>query len=1507
MGVPKFFRYMSERYPCLSELIKEYEIPAFDNMYLDMNGIIHVCSHPNDNNPHFRITEDKIFQDIFKYIEVLFRLIQPRKLFFMAVDGVAPRAKMNHQRGRRFRSAKDAENSEKLAKSKGEVLPEEKRFDSNCITPGTNFMVKLQKQLQIFVNRKISEDKMWRKIKIILSGHECPGEGEHKIMDYIRYMKSQKNYDPNTRHCIYGLDADLIMLGLCTHEPYFSLLREEVKFGKQNNMRVVSAEEIKFYLLHLSVMRDYLDLEFQDLKKRLSFPYDLECIINDWVLMGFLVGNDFIPHLPNFHIANGALPLLYNAYIEVLPTLDGYLNEEGKLNLRRFERFLKKLSEFDEDNFREKTADLKFLEGKRLRSLQAFNPDELDDGAPDELELPDDPELSALIKETNDLDSEDMDEDAIFGAEFYADKKDYYKSKMGIDMNEETIRHQAAVYIEAIQWNLHYYYDGCRSWSWFYPYHYAPYVSDITNFADLQLDFNLSKPFLPFEQLLAVLPPASKELLPVPYQRLMTDERSPIIEYYPDDFDTDLNGKKQDWEAVVLLPFIEEERLKSAMASCADELTRDEVARNSHGPMYIYSYSKSDSSVPENYNGPLKPGVHVDVVYREDLFVKPRKLVKGLCKGVNLGAYMFGFPNLRHINFKATLEKSKVMVFEQPSRYESMILNIQPQEEIKLSELASQILNKIVYVDWPFLCPAKVSQVLSEEEKYILESDGKIVSQKMTKSDLEAMQLCVSTVETRYKNKKGINVGETSILLMAHKLIGQKRVFMKNTMVSFEREFAVHGSYFVHQAVVTDIGSSEYMLTHLKPLDEVFKPDSDCFMLGHPHYGSIGKVVEVSKTGRVRIEVRVMGEPNFEIPLRNSVNVLNAYMKPHQAASRLGISPHLLSRITGTIFATKPSSEEDDGSLRKEIKVNIGLNLKFTKKLEVVPGYVRRTEQGWVYSTKTVDLIISYMRKYPTIFEHINKCNENDVYKATDLFPHSPDPNLELDALSKWLKSEPFYSIPRVSCATELLEEVIVQDVYVAVNQFYESQRRKKSVTLEVKPFLLYQPVEKLDVKLPDPSTVFYLFDRVICVRESFSVPLGLKGTVVGIQRDKQDTEDKDLLIIVLFDKDFTNSDSLDPLCKRMHRLHPQGLINISHGERLANKSSAPKSHINAVADKTAGSWRQNNNPQSAFASVDSKEEFWNANSGSRSSGEKSNSGYFRNDFRKNNFMQSSPQHSVDKFFNKSDKYSHTPLQKHVNENSSASKSKTNSNSGDYSAMWEELQKAKNSKPKSPPPVVDPSNALKKMLQIVEAPKALSSLRPETRSLTSSGQTPNAAFATLPTNVNAPPPLLSNTQPNFMSSPDNSFPRNLNPFNLPYPGHVFGSNGTASGVLQMPPRFPSSLPPPPIVAPTHGKCAPPVVPNFPMNSVQENKNNDLSPFCNPFVPLQVTRNQVTHSPRGSASAQTSESFSGQKLQSSNGSIPPLVSNSSTNITPATAKPRKSRIAAKFMAPPDPKA
>lgn len=153
MGVPKFFRWMSERYPAISQLIAENRIPEFDCLYLDMSwkpsptygqvrslhiidGIIHNCTHKDSDSPTFRMTEDKMFIAIFNYIEHLFGKIKPQKLFFMAIDGVAPRAKMNQQRARRFRTALDAEKAKEKAIREGVEMPTEEAFDSNCITPG---------------------------------------------------------------------------------------------------------------------------------------------------------------------------------------------------------------------------------------------------------------------------------------------------------------------------------------------------------------------------------------------------------------------------------------------------------------------------------------------------------------------------------------------------------------------------------------------------------------------------------------------------------------------------------------------------------------------------------------------------------------------------------------------------------------------------------------------------------------------------------------------------------------------------------------------------------------------------------------------------------------------------------------------------------------------------------------------------------------------------------------------------------------------------------------------------------------------------------------------------------------------------------------------------------------------------------------------------------------------------------------------------------------------------
>lgn len=369
MGVPKFFRWLSERYPSISQVIAENRIPEFDCLYLDMNGIIHNCTHKDaGEDTTFRLSEEEMFIRIFNYIEHLFGKIKPKQLFFMAIDGVAPRAKMNQQRARRFRTALDAEVAREKAIKEGVEMPKEEPFDSNCITPGTEFMAKLSQQLRYFVNKKVTEDTDWQGCEIVLSGHEVPGEGEHKIMEYIRNAKAQPGYNPNIRHCLYGLDADLIMLGLLSHDPHFCLLREEVTFGRASKTKSKELEHQNFYLLHLCIVREYLAMEFQELQQPgvLSFPYDLERVIDDFILMGFFVGNDFLPNLPGLHINEGALAAMFEIYKRVLPKAQGYLHQDGEINIPRLEMLLEELGKFEFRQFESDVADEKWFAAKQI-------------------------------------------------------------------------------------------------------------------------------------------------------------------------------------------------------------------------------------------------------------------------------------------------------------------------------------------------------------------------------------------------------------------------------------------------------------------------------------------------------------------------------------------------------------------------------------------------------------------------------------------------------------------------------------------------------------------------------------------------------------------------------------------------------------------------------------------------------------------------------------------------------------------------------------------------------------------------------------------------------------------------------------------------------------------------------------------------------------------------------------------------------------------------------------
>lgn len=600
MGIPKMFRFLTDRYPLIMQRLDEDHV--FDHFYLDMNGIIHQCTHPNDDEIAIE-DNNEMFNRIFYYTDRLFRIVAPRSLMFLAVDGVAPRAKLNQQRARRFRSAKDAERAMSEAISRGDDIPDGIPFDSNCITPGTQFMYDLSKRFRMWIDEKMRTDPAWQKgCTVVFSGSEVPGEGEHKIMDFIRKWKESDQYSPEVWHCMYGLDADLMMLGLVAHAPHFTLIREKVKFSKNGRrvpqMRGTESDADEFELLEIARLREMLFLEFQrnemgdplarpferrsrrapskfekkailatfksskdanidggSKQKRDVVPFRMEPrrVVDDFVFMCMLVGNDFLPNLAHLDIAEGAINIMFRIYKEMLPGWGGYLTQAHRLHPDRLESFLQRIATsepqyFEHRAFTDNIEEYKTSDYRRVYYLQKF------------------------------------------------------KFDVESEKGPEQLRRLRRIYIEGLHWVLQYYHNGVSSWNWFYPDFYAILASDMINLRSVKAKFQKGRPFNPLTQLMAVLPPESAQFLPAPMRELMVNPSSPVSDFYPTDFETDMNGKRNTWEAVVIVPFIDEKRLLTEVdaINLDKELTEEEKRRNKMGTenwFHASDYPHSDVEI----------------------------------------------------------------------------------------------------------------------------------------------------------------------------------------------------------------------------------------------------------------------------------------------------------------------------------------------------------------------------------------------------------------------------------------------------------------------------------------------------------------------------------------------------------------------------------------------------------------------------------------------------------------------------------------------------------------------------------------------------------------------------------------------------------------------------------------------------------------------------------------------------------------------------------------------
>jgi 5'-3' exonuclease len=524
---------------------------VIDNLMIDMNGLFHTSAQkiykygnfkPKDSNIvvcQNNRNDIKVFEDICKNIDELFNVVKPNKRMILAVDGVAPYAKNIQMRKRRFKNAVERKEDE------------DKLFDSNCISPGTRFMDNLGRYIDWFLRKKISEDVKWRDIEIVFSNEKYPSEGEQKIISYLR-----KNGNNSESYCIHGLDADIIMLSLGTHLKNLYVLRDDL-YDPTNKYFIINIGNTTLQLVEM--------LRWESK----NYTFDEENCINDFIFMGFMAGNDFLPHIPSIEILEGGIDIMIDIYKNVCINTGHFTKSnttEFTFSKTALKMFFDEISQLEKPILEKKLLTKGYFTDETLLNCANFD------------------------KNTVDLDIEKYREQ--YCEKYFGKGKRHLKN----------ITHH---YLDGLQWVMTYYKKGCPNWLWFYNYNYVLPTSIMTKhiLSFIPSKHNRTQPLLPFQQLLAVLPPKSSQLLPKPLNTLLTNNDSVIKEYYPDVFEVDLSGKKREYQGIVLLPMIQPEILVDAYQTQNSFIEERELKRNIFGKTFLYSYDLNTNSNFISYYG----------------------------------------------------------------------------------------------------------------------------------------------------------------------------------------------------------------------------------------------------------------------------------------------------------------------------------------------------------------------------------------------------------------------------------------------------------------------------------------------------------------------------------------------------------------------------------------------------------------------------------------------------------------------------------------------------------------------------------------------------------------------------------------------------------------------------------------------------------------------------------------------------------------------------------------
>jgi 5'-3' exonuclease len=569
MGIKYFFKWFKDSFPKtvtkpfgegqkFTDVIHRGENGVNNPLLLllDLNGIIHtscqkiykygtyepksllkksppVCSGEKDH---------LVFEDVLNSISSLVSTLNPQELV-LCIDGVAPISKQIQQRQRRFLSKKTNGG-----------------FDSNCISPGTDFLYRLGLYLKAQLEIKLEKD--WLNTNTIyFMDSLVPGEGEHKLFDFLR-LNQARIVETNFNVVVVGNDADLIMLSLLV----------STLFLKKNNIFILREDLISKKL-------DYLMVNINQFKKNiLDFSInkpnfkqsDFDLVVCDFVILCFMVGNDFLPSLPLFNIYDGGLDIIMKYYF----TSKGYLTYKSCSSPKAF---------LSVDPCSNKTSSLPASSKIKLNFknflhifdhiLNHVNPEAIQHYKTREYGFP-----NKLL-------------DVVLTKEFsFVDTTIHYLKSYSLQHN--ITKQLARAYLEEIDWIFNYYTYGSETidWKLYYPSQFAPTSLDLIRYIQTTTFNNSTKSNVakhhskkhkfkidPFFQLLCILPPHSADLLPLPLNTVLQKD---MAYFHPKEIHIDYEGKLNEWEGIPILPPLDYDKILSLYNESVNLCSTKDLIKN---------------------------------------------------------------------------------------------------------------------------------------------------------------------------------------------------------------------------------------------------------------------------------------------------------------------------------------------------------------------------------------------------------------------------------------------------------------------------------------------------------------------------------------------------------------------------------------------------------------------------------------------------------------------------------------------------------------------------------------------------------------------------------------------------------------------------------------------------------------------------------------------------------------------------------------------------------------